>query len=124
MLKGDYAYDDNFEFNIYSARASSKLENDTVFIEINHCNKMLYHLIAVIIQNTAGNSYILYFSLTVFIYFFKTFLLQSPPFDMLHHIYGLLSVIKASKHINDTKYFPLQSITIILLLLLDKKYTI
>ena len=35
--KGDSAYDDNFEFIIYSVRALSKLQNDTLFVAIDQC---------------------------------------------------------------------------------------
>ncbi len=38
---GDFAYDDNFEFNINSVRTFSKLQNDTLFMETDQCNREL-----------------------------------------------------------------------------------
>ncbi len=36
-----HTYADNFEFNINSGRAFSKLQNDTLFMEIDQCNQVL-----------------------------------------------------------------------------------
>ena len=37
--KGDFAYDGNFDFNIYSVREFFKLQNDTLYIEFDQCNQ-------------------------------------------------------------------------------------
>ncbi len=39
---GDFAYDSNFEFYIYSVRTYSQLQNVTLFIEIDQRNLVLW----------------------------------------------------------------------------------
>ena len=58
-------------------RAFSKLQNDTVFMDIDQCNQELS-----IKYRTAGNSYCFFYILqSIFTYFLKIFLPQSPPFQ-------------------------------------------
>ena len=69
--------DGNFEFNIYSGRAFSKLQNGTLFIEIDQCIAIMCYI-----------EYCLKFFefFIICCLFCEKIVPQSPPFNVLHHI--------------------------------------
>ena len=69
---GDFACDTNIEFSV---KAVSNLQNDTLFMEIDHSGVINEILLEILINH------FLYILLPVFIYFLKRCLPQRPPFQ-------------------------------------------
>ncbi len=93
--KGDFAYDGNFELNIYFVRALSVLQNNTLFIEIDQCNQVLYLRLE--------NLIVFFVFAACFAYFLeKTKYIFSP------HILFLLHILKELSYTNLTSIGLLQ----------------
>ena len=77
--KGNFAYDAQFEVNIYSFRAFSYLQNDTLFIGIGKHNQV-FVINEILLE-------ILY--LLLFLPTWKHLIVYcwAAPYDVLHHIY-------------------------------------